>query len=255
MMNNTITKIKTTLKNRPIPIWQFDQVHMFENDCLLHAKEILPTIRNKKLIFIGDSDCISLTLLLLLEEGSKFLPKQITVLDFDLRLLQFIEDTASKINHGIKLDTVLHNLKYPIHNSTKEKYDFFHINPPFGSQNGGYSLKFWLYRAIDSCKEKCDGCIIMGNPSQYNWAKIAYDNLLLELKRLNFADRITMEIKHKYYSYWDLSLTSQSILVSSAKKIISPIHSSEFSNKEMLNIYGDTLELPEYITEEKKLGY
>ncbi|MCI6610528.1 MAG: bis-aminopropyl spermidine synthase family protein [Ezakiella sp.] len=124
-------------------------------------------------MFLGDGDGMSSSLVLFSEAGIIPKIKSATVLDFDERILNGILRCRDK--HGVKIEMnlELYNVIEPIPKKYQGKFDFFYINPPYGSKNEGLSSIVWLYRCMDLIKKDAEGIIVIPYDSNIEWTKDA----------------------------------------------------------------------------------
>ena len=98
-----LNEIKSYLENRPSPEFALDQSHADFPTVLKKTLYLLKKgdIEGRRIIFLGDDDFISLSV------GLTKLADEITVVDIDDRVLDFLSDTASKLS--LKNFNVLHH--------------------------------------------------------------------------------------------------------------------------------------------------
>lgn len=142
-------------RDRPKAIRKFDQIYMLVGSQLTQAKLISEYVHNKRVVFMGDDDCMSLTLAVLAHAniGDIRPPSHITVFDFDEGILKFIRTITQEYQlDGDHLETVLYNVQDPIPEEHCEKADVFYTNPPYGFSNAGQSGRIFLQRCMEMCE-------------------------------------------------------------------------------------------------------
>ncbi|MER3446648.1 MAG: putative methyltransferase [Candidatus Dadabacteria bacterium] len=111
-------------KLRPQAIRRFDQGYVTPKTTL--SRFALSYERGdvvgKEIIILGDDDLMSLVL------GLSGLPKRITVVEIDERLIKFIGDTAKK--EGFQVEVQRFDLRHPLPKEHMKKYDTFFTDPP-----------------------------------------------------------------------------------------------------------------------------
>jgi predicted methyltransferase len=134
---NVFNKYKN---ERPKPYRNLDQFYATEETILKRAVLLgnLFDISQKKLLFLGDDDLVSIVFALL------FKAEEIMVVDIDKRILQFINMISRKENLSIK--TFEHDLRNPLPKSEFKKYDIVFFDPPYTSE----AINTWLIRAIEA---------------------------------------------------------------------------------------------------------
>jgi predicted RNA methylase len=220
---------------------------MLPGDCYEHALELLPLIAQRTLLLLGDADCVSLAVLSAVTQTGHEAPKRIVILDFDKRVLRYIRESASHFEGHTQVETSLYNVLDPHSGFTFEEPDFFHVNPPFGSRNGGRSAAVWLYRAADMCGASCLGCAVLAANEDRDWCLTAKSHAASELKRLGFAPRDVLTKKHSYHSPWDPRLRSRGYLFSRESKVPSPMFAKGLPQEYRVDLYGDPVDVPQFI--------
>lgn len=122
------------IKLRPKSERKFDQFHA-EIKTLLKRVEIILKFQPKNIVFLGDDDCTSLGIALNKKEIN------ITVIDIDSRILNFIQKISEKENLNIK--TINYDLRKPL--TIKTETDFVFFDPPYTPEGA----KLWLIRSLE----------------------------------------------------------------------------------------------------------
>lgn len=91
--------ISDVIQNRPRPLRNFDQIYMKAGDMVMQTEFVASWAKDKRLAFIGDGDAISVaTAYLLRREIIDYGPSQITVFDFDERIVQAVKRFPSSMS-------------------------------------------------------------------------------------------------------------------------------------------------------------
>jgi predicted methyltransferase len=123
--------------NRPLPHREYDQIYMKARYMLDQLGFIKSYINNKRIVFLGDGDGMSLLLSLFSAKGLLNIASM-AILDFDERILEKYKEVNKQYNlHSIPTCYHLYNVINPIDASLSGKFNFFYINPPYGSKNAG----------------------------------------------------------------------------------------------------------------------
>ncbi len=133
-----LNDIKSYLDNRPSPEFALDQSHADFSTVLKKTLYLVKKgdIEGRRIIFLGDDDFISLAV------GLTKLANEITVVDIDDRVLNFLSNTARKLS--LKNFNVLHHdLREPIPKNVVNKYDIAVMDPPYTNEG----LRLFLKRA------------------------------------------------------------------------------------------------------------
>ncbi|MEW6605984.1 MAG: bis-aminopropyl spermidine synthase family protein [bacterium] len=133
-----LTKFKEIVKDRPLPVNEYDQGPVTPEDSLRRVLFMLERgdLQDKRILILGDDDLISIVIAMMK------VTERITVVEIDQRLIEFIE--ASGLNIEITHYNAEETLTLPI------KYSTF-ITDPVETIEG---WKLFLSRGI-SCLDKC----------------------------------------------------------------------------------------------------
>ena len=134
----SIRKIEEILENRPEPDFALDQSHAISSTVVNRALYLLKKgdIEGRKIIFLGDDDATSLAV------GLLDLAEELTVIDIDPNVIQFLSDTAG--NLSLKNYKVLtHDLRESSPASVLNNYDIVVMDPPYTNEG----LRLFLKRA------------------------------------------------------------------------------------------------------------
>lgn len=161
-------------RNRPPANRAHDQIYMLAGSQLQQAKLVGSYLAGKRVVFMGDGDCMSL---LVAHLGTAKLipqPKHITVLDFDRRLLGFIGSMRKAVGWDEDLfECHEYNAKDPVSASLKGLGDIFYTNPPYGFYNGGLSARVFLARSMELCARRSQGIAILPYNYQHTESQLA----------------------------------------------------------------------------------
>src|SRR3954466_7857124 len=96
-LREAINAVSDVVQNRPRPIRKFDQIYMKSGDMVLQAELVASWADNERLAFIGDGDAISVSVAYLRKRGLiDYGPAQITVFDFDQRIVNAVKRFAER---------------------------------------------------------------------------------------------------------------------------------------------------------------
>ena len=150
-------------------------------------------LQDKKILFVGDNDMTSLALCKIMRHNNLKLPKKITVVDIDKKLLNRIEKISKKENFFIK------TIEYDI-NCIEEKFpkipehDVFFTDPPFTIQG---TLAF-VYLGLNSLKNNGRGYVAIPSTKFLRWSKKLNYNLQKFLLSSGFLIREMITSFHEY---------------------------------------------------------
>ena len=138
-------EMKSFLENRPSPEFALDQSHADFSTVLKKTLYLLKKgdIEGRRLIFLGDDDFISLAV------GMTKLANEITVVDIDDRILNFLSKTASTLSLK-NFKVTHHDLRDPIPKNIANKYDVVVMDPPYTNEG----LRIYLKGAKQTLKSR-----------------------------------------------------------------------------------------------------
>lgn len=173
--------------NRPQSIPQVDQGYVTPEVSLLRGYYIQEKgdIENCSIIFIGDDDLTSIAIALL---GNY---KQITVLDIDSRLIDFITKIVNEENFP-NFNAYTYDVREDLPDSFKESFDVFFTDPP--ETKLGFTS--FINRGIQSLKGK--GCVGYFN---LTYMEASLEKWYLFEKNLIEAGFIITDILEKFNLY------------------------------------------------------
>ncbi|MHA2008000.1 MAG: adenosylmethionine decarboxylase [Promethearchaeota archaeon] len=133
-----LNDIKNYLDNRPTPEFALDQSHAELSTVIKKALYLLKKgdIEGRRIIFLGDDDFISLAV------GLTKFAKEITVVDIDDRVLNYLSETAGELSFK-DFNVLHHDLREPIPKNIINKYDVAVMDPPYTNEG----LRLFLKRA------------------------------------------------------------------------------------------------------------
>lgn len=165
-----LNAVSDVVQNRPPPLREFDQIYMKVGDVVVHAELMARRFDGQRIAFVGDGDAIGLCMAHLRNEGViGYGPRQITIFDFDGRLVESVNEFARKSECEHLINAQLYNVFYPLPTEQLGTYDGFHINPPWGQYNDGQSVVAFLERGIQLTKLGGTGVVVIGDDPERAW--------------------------------------------------------------------------------------
>lgn len=240
---------------RPSANRLFDQIYMMEGDMLTQVDVMKDYLSDKDVIFMGDGDGMSMLFGLFASKDIIRSPKSIALLDFDERIVNNAVNFSKEYNFKDKL--IFLGEKYNIIESIPEKhegrYDFFYINPPYGSKNTGISCEVWLHRCMDLCKSESSGCIVIPYDIKQNWTVKAMRYIQRFLLEHGFVIRDMISYMHGYHLKDNPMLRSATLIVDRVESIKSEYSSQNLPTKLLKYLYGSPRPIPRYICDDGTL--
>jgi predicted methyltransferase len=165
--------------DRPTPLRAYDQIYMLPGSQLIQAKLIADYLYKRDVVLMGDGDCMALVLALLAQAKIIDKPAHMTVLDFDQRILTFIQNVSKELKLEKDLiETVLYNVRDPTPVGLRERADVFYTNPPYGSADQGHCGRVFIGRCMELCKSVGSwGVAILPFEHHTPWSRIAMANI------------------------------------------------------------------------------
>lgn len=169
-LRDAMNAVSDVIQNRPRPIRQFDQIYMKAGDMVIQSEFVARWADNKRLIFIGDGDAISVCVAYLkhrkvLEYG----PSKVMILDFDERIVNSVKRFADKerLEH---LEAHLYNALDALPDDLVE-FDYFYTNPPWGQYNDGESINVFVDRGAEAVCHKGEGLVVIADDKEIPWSQ------------------------------------------------------------------------------------
>jgi len=187
-----------TLEGRPEPIRRYDQIHMVLSDAAQYLSFIAPICEGKRVIFMGDSDGLALGLAVAAGQGILPSPKQVTLCDFDQRVLQFVQEAAKSGGVSDFVSVELYNVFDPLPKPLQMKFDVFHTNPPYGRYNSGRSVMAFLERCFGATRIDGEGILVLGNDPRYPWTEVILRDVLQYLIGRKVTPSQVLTRVHRY---------------------------------------------------------
>jgi N4-bis(aminopropyl)spermidine synthase len=166
---NTISDV---VQNRPIPLREFDQIYMKVGDLIIQAEFIARRFDKLNVLFIGDGDAISLSVMHLKTKGIfNYGPSKIHVLDFDERVVNSINNFAKKNEMAPYISSSLYNVADPLPENLLACKDAFYTNPPWGASNEGESVIAFMERGMESLIKNGLAVIVIADDETLLWTQ------------------------------------------------------------------------------------
>lgn len=234
---------------RPASLRDYDQIPMREGDLLRQAKLVAPLLTGKSVAFVGDSDCASLLLGLLGGTGYDA-PRRMALLDFDERLLSAAGSFADQVGFGSALEVHRYNVLDPLPDDLVGSFDWFYVNPPYGSRNSGLSARLFISRGMELCSGAFGrACIILPYDRSRAWTLSAWRDTQAFLLEHGWVIGEKIDRLHRYYLDDDAELYSSLILADRLPAALGEPRSSPYQGRrvgfaEVPNLYGRSVAPP-----------
>lgn len=174
-LREAINAVSDVVQNRPRPLRVFDQIYMKTGDMVFQSEIIADWADGKRLAFIGDGDAISVCVAYLqARKVLNFGPSQITVFDFDERMVEAVKNFADR-ERIENLDACLYNVLDPMDSS--ERFDCFYTNPPWGASNSGESVNVFVERGMEATGHCGEGVVVIADDDELEWPKVVLANV------------------------------------------------------------------------------
>lgn len=226
------------IQNRPRPLREFDQIFMRAGDMVLQSELVAHWARDKSIAFVGDGDAIGVCVAYLqaadiLDYG----PTEITVLDFDERIVRAITRFAEA--RGINgLTAKLYNVLDPIPECPM--YECFYSNPPWGASNRGESVNVFVQRGMELIGYEGDGLVVVADRSPaFPWTEDVLANVQAFAAGRGFYVSRMMQRLHSYHLDDNPELMSCNLMLRSRPGNAPHLRSEPITDPARLqNFYG-----------------
>lgn len=197
-LRDAINAISDVVQNRPPPIREVDQIYMKVADMAIQAGYIARVLDRQRVVFIGDGDGISLSVVHLTSQdivsGG---PESILVLDFDERIVNAINRFAENRGYEQRITARLYNVIDPLPSDLIGQFDSFHTNPPWGASNDGESVCAFMERGIEAVKPDACGMVIIADDKRLCWTQqVLHRAQALALERGFVVAEMQPELHH-----------------------------------------------------------
>lgn len=256
-LRKALNTISDVVQNRPSPLREFDQIYMKVGDLVIQADFIARKFNELDVIFIGDGDAISLSIMHLKQKGIiSDAPKHITVLDFDERVVNSINHFANNNELVDKIKATLYNVCDPLPEGFRSIYDAFYTNPPWGASNNGKSVIAFMQRGIEAIKSKGIGAIVIADYESLEWTNNVLYMTQNKFIKNGFIISEMIPGLHKYHLDDTPELTSCCILIRDVLNKIKNKDSVSLDKSILSNFYGRNNPLQvKYIKDLSGLNY
>lgn len=249
---------KLVYDNRPEPLREYDQIYMRPRYMYAQTKLMASELANKKVVFMGDGDSMSLMFGLFVSEGEIQAPEHMLVLDFDERILQAIEGFAEKYRFSHIITTALYNVKWQVPQVFRSWGEFFYTNPAYSSKTEpkGRSALIFIDRCLTMCTPVCSGCIILPydrERADRKWTLEVQKTIQSYLTtEVNCYIREQVTNMHSYDLDDDPTLKSGTLILDRLDLAKTRYNGKELPLSDLKNFYGSSNRpIPEYIGEDR----
>jgi len=196
-LSYAVEELKSVEQSRDRSYRNFDQFRAVPESTVAKVGLIYQRgdLESRDIILIGDNDLAAVA------AGFTGVPKKITVLDIDKKILDLLEELNRQ--HSLNIETVCYNAKSPFPNSLKSQYSVAVTDPPYTPE--GISL--FVSRCIGALGRK-NGVIYLS----YGYSPRAAERALPIQDALTKMGLVIEEVKPGFTKYY----AAQSIGSSSA---------------------------------------
>ena len=199
-LRQALNTISDVVQNRPAPLREFDQIYMKVGDMVIQAEFIARTFNERNVVFIGDGDAISLSIMHLKQkEVFTSAPAHILLLDFDERIVNAVNHFAHDNELADKIEAVLYNVCDPLPTAYSHANDAFYTNPPWGASNDGQSVTAFVKRGIEAIKPFGVGAVVIADDEELDWTNQVLFATQSNLIESGFVISEMIPCLHKYH--------------------------------------------------------
>lgn len=211
---------------RPKPQREIDQIFMLPGSQLNQVKLMSTYLRNRSVVFVGDGDSMALSFALLAKERVIESPGQMVVLDFDERIVGFINQVARDNNLHDRVRAQHYNVLNPIPDEMRDRFDVFYTNPPYGSSNRGASGLAFLIRCMAACKPVNSSGIAILPYATETWSSEAMHRIQNYMNTHGYVIGDMLRDMHLYHLDDSPDLRSATVIFDRVERIETP-HATE----------------------------
>lgn len=235
---NALNTISDVVQNRPVPLREFDQIYMKVGDMVIQAEFIARTFQDCNVVFIGDGDAISLSIMHLRQKKVfDYAPSHILLLDFDERIVNAVNHFAEKNDLTEKIEAVLYNVCDPLPQQYFRAHEAFYTNPPWGASNEGQSVTAFIQRGIEAIKPNGRGAVVIADDDDLGWPPHVIYKTEKKFVDMGFIIAEMIPCLHKYHLDDAPELTSCCIVAKDILKNELP-PSVPLPAEVLINFYG-----------------
>ncbi len=234
-----INAVSDVVANRPLPLREFDQIYMKVADMVIQAHLIAERLHNLNVVFIGDGDAISLSIMHLKQSGIfKKAPNKIHLLDFDERIVNAVIRFSEKFDFSDKMTAELYNVVDPLPESSFQKHDAFYTNPPWGSKNGGESVKAFMERGFEATNKSALGVLVIADDPKLPWTQEVLQSTQITALNMGFVVGEMIPELHLYHLDDNPKLRSCTCIFRRVEGAVLPSKSMPLNSLRLKNFYG-----------------
>lgn len=245
--------------DRPRPIRANDQIFMLPGSQLIQALLVDDYLKYRDVVFLGDGDCMGLVVAHLSNQGVlKKGPAKIRILDFDERILAFIQQAMKDLHLPADLISLYrYNVRDPIPEELSQAHEVFYTNPPYGSKDGGNCGTVFLARCMELCKPAPSwGVALLPFAHKEDWSRLAMYNIQGFLGKYGYVVSEMVREIHQYHLEDRPSLRSANVVLDRVKNIAPPYAGKRLDDAQLLHFYGSSTEpMPWYISKDCQYVY
>jgi N4-bis(aminopropyl)spermidine synthase len=230
--------VSDVVENRPRPLRQFDQIYMKSGDMLRQTEIVASWAEGKRLAFIGDGDGISLTVAHFKKSGIlHFGPTNITVFDFDERIVNSVQRFADRLRVSDILQARLYNVIDPFPQTGE--HDYFYTNPPWGQHSDGESVAVFVQRGMEAIGFQGQGMVVIADDPELEWPQqVLFRTQTFAMSQQFFVSRM-MPRESLYHLFDEHELIpSCNLIFSSLPGVQRRFQSEELEVTRRKNFYG-----------------
>jgi N4-bis(aminopropyl)spermidine synthase len=243
--------------SRPRPNREIDQIFMLPGSQLNQAKLVSDYVRGREDVFVGDGDCMALTLGILAQQRIIDGPAFMRVLDFDHRLVQFVNEASRQFGFHEKLEAHHYNVRFPIQEHWRHRSDVFYTNPPYGSKNQGFSGEAFLGRCMELCKPVGSwGIAVLPYHHHEQWSREAMFNIQGFVHDHGYLVSEMLLQMHSYHLDDNPRLLSGTVVMDRVQETPEPFKGRELTADELSFFYGSrNIKFPDGVDTQGALYY
>lgn len=228
---------------------------MKAGDMVMQSQFVAHWADGRHVVFMGDGDAISVCVAYLqAREIVGYGPSQITVLDFDERVVGAVNRFADRERLD-SLQAVLYNCLDPL--PDLDRAEAFYTNPPWGASNDGESVNVFVQRGMEAIGFGGEGLVVLAYDEELGWTKRVLANVqAFAASNGYWVSRMTPKL-HSYHLDDNPDLLSCNLILQAVPGNERDVNSTAIEERGRLeNFYGEGL-VPRvrFVREKKRVDY
>ena len=242
-----VQALSTLESTRPPALRAYDQIAMHGEDLLAATKLAARHLVGRNVAFVGDHDGTSILLGILSSYGLVEMPRRMTLIDFDERVLDWGSQLAETHGFADRFNTRLYNVFDQLPMDMLGAFDTFYTNPPYGASNEGDSARLFISRGCELTSGiGSTAHIIIPDDKKRPWTCRAMSTTIKLLEQCGWCVKKRIRNVHAYHLDDDPELMSALVILKHQMEVTveMPWIAHAVAQEEIPYFYGRNVQLP-----------